>query len=127
VSDLEYPTPAGVAAPISAYSPVVVSGDHVFVAGQVAFDQDRRLVEGGIGAQTGQTIENLRLTLAAAGCDLTDVVKVNAYLADRGDVPEYNRAYRDGFPVPYPARTTIVCGLSEGILVEIEAIARRRR
>jgi 2-iminobutanoate/2-iminopropanoate deaminase len=126
MAHLEHPVPEGVAAPVAPYSPVVVSGDHVFVSGQVGFDPDRRLVDGGIEPQTRQTLENLRRTLRAAGCDLADVAKINAYLARREDVEVYNRIHRETFPEPHPARTTIVCGLSEGILVEIEAVARRR-
>lgn len=36
--------PKGVAAPVAPYSPVVVSGDLVFLAGQVPFDEDANLV-----------------------------------------------------------------------------------
>ena len=116
--------PDGVAVPKPPYSPVVVSGDLVFTAGQVPFDADGNVVGEDIAEQTRQTLENIRLCLEAAGCTLDDVVKVNAYLADLADFPGYNAVYEQTFAKPYPARTTVQAGLV-GVKVEIEAIARR--
>jgi 2-iminobutanoate/2-iminopropanoate deaminase len=117
--------PEGVVRPRLPYSPVVVAGDQVFTAGQVGFDGEGNLVEGGVGAQTRQALDNLRACLQAGGCDLADVVKVTAFLDDLGDVEEYNAVYREYFDEPYPARTTVGVDLPGGILVEIEAVAQR--
>ena len=72
--------PDRLARPQAPYAPVVVSGDHVFTAGQVAFDAGGAPIGGGIEAQTRQALENLRLCLDAAGCTFDDVVKVSAFL-----------------------------------------------
>jgi 2-iminobutanoate/2-iminopropanoate deaminase len=117
--------PDGVATPKPPFSQVVVSGDLVLTAGQVAFDADGELVAGGIEEQTRRALENLRACLAAAGCSPDDVLKVGAFLADLGDFDGYNAAYREFFEPPYPARTTVGAALPGGILVEIEAVARR--
>jgi 2-iminobutanoate/2-iminopropanoate deaminase len=117
--------PPDVATPKAPYSPVVVSGDHVFTAGQVGFDASGELVGSDIASQTRRALENVRASLAAAHCGLDDVVKVNAYLVDLGDFEGYNAVYREFFAAPYPARTTVQAGLPPGILVEIEAVARR--
>ena len=117
--------PPDVATPKAPYSPVVVSGDHVFTAGQVAFDATGAVVAEDRDAQTRQALRNVRSCLAAAGCTLEDVVKVNAYLADLGDFDAYNSVYREFFSEPFPARTTVQAGLPPGLLVEIEAVARR--
>jgi 2-iminobutanoate/2-iminopropanoate deaminase len=53
------------------------------------------------------------------------VIKVTAFLADLGDFAAYNDVYREYFDEPYPARTTVGVSLATGILVEIEAVARR--
>ncbi len=53
------------------------------------------------------------------------MLKVNAFLADLGDFEGYNRVYRELFAEPYPARTSVQAGLPPGVLVEIEAVARR--
>ena len=117
--------PEGLARPAAPYSPVVVSGDHVFTAGQVAFDATGAVVAEDMDAQTRQALRNVQSCLAAAGCTLEDVVKVNAYLADLGDFDAYNSVYREFFSEPYPARTTIQCGLAGGMRIEIDAVARR--
>ena len=118
--------PEGVVRPRAPYSPVVVSGDHVFTAGQVGFDLDGDVVEGGVAAQTRQALENLRACLEAGGSDLEHVVKVTAFLVDLGDFEAYNEVYRTFFSEPYPARTTVGASLPGTLRVEIEAVARLR-
>jgi 2-iminobutanoate/2-iminopropanoate deaminase len=116
--------PEDLARPAAPYSPVVVSGDLVFTAGQVGFDESGRLVADDVGGQCRQALENIRTCLQAAGCDLDDVIKVNAFLTDLGNFPAFNDVYREYFEVPYPARSTVGVSLPAGILVEIEAVAR---
>jgi 2-iminobutanoate/2-iminopropanoate deaminase len=120
--DARFPDATRPAAP---YSPAVVSGDHVYTAGQVAFGADGAIVPGGVAEQTRQVFANLQRCLEAAGCTLDDVVKVNAYLTDLASFEDFNAVYREAFSEPYPARTTIQAGLVAGLLVEIEAVARR--
>ena len=117
--------PEGIAKPRPPYSPVVISGDMVYTAGQVAYDAAGALVEGGIEEQTRRALENVRTCLESAGCTLDDVVKVTAFLVDLGEVAGYNDVYREFFDEPYPARSTVQAGLAPGVLVEIEAVARR--
>lgn len=116
--------PNGVAVPAAPYSPVVVSGDLVFTAGQVATRPDGSIAEGGIEAQTRQVLDNVEACLAAAGASLEDVVKVTAFLADLVDLEVYNRVYAERFSAPYPARSTVGVALAPGLLVEIEVVAR---
>jgi len=118
------PQPDGVVRPKAPYSPVVVDGGLVYTAGQVAFDEKGELVAGGIEAQTRRALENLTACLRAAGCELGDVLKVNAYLADLGDFEGFNAVYREFFEEPFPARTTVGVALPGALLVEIEATAR---
>src|SRR4029077_8049628 len=117
--------PEGLATPKPPYSPVVVAGDTVYTAGQIANGPDGNLVEGGIVEQTRQTLENVRTCVEAGGLTMGDVVKVNAYLADLADFPGYNQVYVEFFDAPYPARTSVQAGLPAGVLVEIGAFARR--
>ena len=117
--------PEGLAKPRPPYSPVVVSGDLVYTAGQVAFDPAGTLIEGGIVEQTRRTLENVRTCLEAVGCTMDDVLKVTAFLSDLGDFAGYNEVYEEFFDEPYPARTSVQAGLPPGTLVEIEVVARR--
>ena len=116
--------PEGVARPKAPYSPVVVDSGLVYTAGQVAFDAQGELVAGGIEEQSRQALANLTACLRAAGAELSDVLKVNAYLTDLGDFPGFNAVYSEIFSEPYPARTTVGVSLPGGLLVEIEAVAR---
>ena len=56
---------------------------------------------------------------------MDDVVKTTVFLADLADFPTFNEIYAGHFTRPYPARTTVQAGLAPGLLVEIEAVARR--
>ena len=118
------PTPQGVVTPRAPYSPVIRSGDLVYTAGQVAFDVNGDVVPGGVAEQSRQVLANLEACLAAAGCTLDDVLKVNVFLVDLAEFAEFNEVYRAAFTEPYPARTTVQAGLVEPFRVEIEAVAR---
>jgi 2-iminobutanoate/2-iminopropanoate deaminase len=98
----------------------------VLTAGQVAFDAEGNIVSDEIEAQARQVFDNLRRCLEAAGSNLGEVVKLNAFLSDFDDFETYNDVYRQYFSAPYPARTTVQAGLAPGLRIEVEAIARRR-
>lgn len=61
--------------------------------------------------------------LANEGLTLADVVQARAYVARQEDIAEYNRLYREFFPEPYPARTTIVSCLGTMLKFEIDVTA----
>jgi Endoribonuclease L-PSP len=69
-----------------------------------------------------RSMEHLRRILRACGSDLDKVARVNAYVKDAADLPEYNRLYREYFKPPYPARTTITNCLGK-VKFEIDVIA----
>jgi len=117
--------PDGVPVPAPPYSPVVAAGDLVFTAGQVAMDPAGAIVAGGVAEQTEQVLRNVAACMAAAGCSLDDVVKTTVFLDDLADFPAFNEIYARHFTRPFPARTTVQAGLAPGVLVEIEAVARR--
>jgi len=117
--------PHDVPVPAPPYSPVVVSGDLVFTAGQIAMDRSGAIVPGGIAEQTEQVLRNVAACLAAAGCTMDDVVKTTVFVADLDDFAALNEVYARHFAEPFPARSTVQVGLAPGLLVEIETVARR--
>ena len=125
MSENEFIQPDDVARPTFPYTPVVASGDLVVTAGQVANDATGAVVSDDVEAQCRQVLDNIRACLRAAGCELSDVIKVNAFLPDLGNFDVYNAVYREYFSEPYPARTTVGAALAPGLHVEIEVIARR--
>lgn len=104
------------------YSPVLeVDARHLVVlSGQVAVDPEGRVVGVTIEEQTAATLRNCANHLAAAGCTLADVFKVNIYLADLADWSRFNTVYEQLMEEPLPARTAIQAVLLPGFLVEIE-------
>lgn len=108
------------------YSHAIVANGFVFCSGQVGIDPTTgKLVEGGVGAQTTQTLKNLEAVLISAGTSLTNVVKVNVFLKHISDFQAMNAAYAAIFTAGQPARSTVgdlVLPLNEA-LVEIEVVA----
>jgi 2-iminobutanoate/2-iminopropanoate deaminase len=113
---------------IGPYSQGIAIGDLVFTAGQGGVDPaTRKMVEGGIQAQTRQTLKNVAAILEAAGSAMENVVKTTVYLKDIGEFAQMNAVYAEFFPKDPPARTTIqAAALPMGLSVEIEAIAIRK-
>ena len=111
--------------PLGPYSPFVRAGDFVIVSGQGGM-VDGAVVEGGVGAQTVQTMRNLADRLADAGAELSDVVKTMCFLTDMATFAEFNDAYIAAFGDHRPARSTVeVSALPGGVNVEIEAVAHK--
>ncbi len=113
------------APPIGPYSLGIAANGFVFVAGQAGVDPGtRKLVPGGITAETRQTLENIKNILEAAGCTLADVVSTNVYLVNMGDFAAMNQVYGEYFKESPPARTTVgVAALPIGAAVEITVLA----
>ena len=110
---------------IGPYSQAVHVGDFLFTSGQVGLDPATgQLVEGGIEAETNQTLKNLGAVLKAGGATWAEVAKTTIFLADMADFAVVNRIYGEVAVSPAPARSTVqVAGLPRGARVEIEAIA----
>ena len=106
------------------FSEAVRVGDFLFLSGQLGGDSSGRLAPGGIAAETQQTMENIRATLARHGSSLDRIVKVTVFLADFDEWAEMNRVYVTYFPNHLPARSALGAGgLALGARVEIECIA----
>ena len=107
------------------FSRAVAAGGFVYVSGQVAMDKSGEIIAGGIVPQTEQTIANIRAILQDAGCDLSDVVKVNAWLDDPRDFWSFNRVFERHFGAAPPARSTVASALMVDAKVEMDVIAYR--
>ncbi len=106
------------------FSDVVIVDNLLFLSGQIGRDHSKgELVDGGIQAQTRQTIENIKAVLAHNQSDLGHVVKCTVILSDIQDFDAFNEIYKQYFPNK-PARTTFAAsGLAAGALIEIEVVA----
>lgn len=110
----------------SAMSHVVsASGRIVAVSGQVALDQEGRLVgEGDFEAQATQVFENLELALEAGGATFADVIRLNSYLSDITNLGRLRDVRVRYLGEPFPAATAVEARLAmPELLIEIEALA----
>ena len=112
-------------AAIGPYNQAIVANGLVFTAGQIALiPGEKRIVDGGVEAQTERVLENLKAVLEAAGSALDRVVKTTVFLVDMADFPTMNEVYARYFPGDAPARATVaVKQLPMDVRVEIEAVA----
>ena len=114
-------------AAIGPYSQAIEVNGFVYASGQLPIDPTTgNFPEGGVAAQTRQSILNAENILQAAGTDLKHVVKTTVYLADMADFGAMNEVYAQFFSEPYPARSAVaVKDLPKGALVEIEVLAAK--
>jgi 2-iminobutanoate/2-iminopropanoate deaminase len=109
------------------YSQGIVAGDLVFVSGQLGIDPGTgQVVEGGIGPQTEQAMQNLAAVLEEAGTGLDRVAMTSIFLVALEDFQPMNEVYASHMSEPYPARATVeIAALPSGARVEIAMIAVR--
>jgi enamine deaminase RidA (YjgF/YER057c/UK114 family) len=121
--------PPGLAAPKGYANGIAARGTLVFVAGQVGWNAEQRIVGDDFVAQARQALENIVAVLAQAGARPEHIVRMTWYVVDKheylGCGPALGAAYRDVIGRHYPAMSAVqVAGLvEEGARVEIEATA----
>jgi 2-iminobutanoate/2-iminopropanoate deaminase len=102
--------------------------DHKYtleVGGQVGLDpKTGKLVEGGIAAQTEQTLKNIKAVLSEVGWTFKNLTKLRVFLVDFKDYGAMNWVYAKYLSEDSPARAAVaVKGLPLGALIEIECVA----
>jgi enamine deaminase RidA (YjgF/YER057c/UK114 family) len=109
---------------------VVGAAQLVFVAGQVAWDAEQRLVGAGdFARQFAQALENVLACVRAAGGQPEHVVRLTIYVTDKRQylacTRELGATWKRLFGRHYPAMALVQVAdlLEQGALVEIEATA----
>ncbi len=112
-------------APIGPYNQAVLSGDMLFISGQIALIPGTSdLANADINTEANQVMKNLKAILSEAGMDFNNVVKTTIFLSDMSLFGEVNEIYGSYFTSDYPARETVaVKGLPKNVNVEISMIA----
>ena len=125
--DIEHLSFSSAPQKVAPFSHAVRAGDNLFITGQMPTlkNDNTKLVDGGIEAQTHQVMKNLIDVLNAAGSSLEKVIFARVYLVNFGDFDKMNSVYASYFAKDkLPARTCIgVTGLAVGASVEIDFIA----
>ena len=123
--------PPSIAKPSGYAHGVLVEGGRVlFLAGQTGMGPEGNIASpGDLVAQFAQALFNLKAVVEAAGGTMTDIVKLNLYVADKAvykaNLKPIGEAYRSFFGRYYPAMTLVEVKslFDDEALVEIEGIA----
>ena len=107
------------------YSPGVLAGKTLYIAGQIDMDPQTGAQPKGIAEQTRMAMTNVGHVLRAAGMDFGNVVTCHVQLANMAEYKEMNEVYGTFFgPTHFPARTTLEFpGLPGGARIEVSCIA----
>lgn len=116
------------AAPAANYVSYVISGNMLYISGQVGIDPDTAQIVGpGFAEQAHQALKNVRALVENAGFSMQDIIKITVFLTRLEDFSELNAIYREYFSEPYPTRSTVGISLQPAsLLIEIEGVAIRR-
>ena len=111
--------------PIGPYSQAVMTGNLLFISGQIALDRATgNFVNANIKDEATQVMKNIEAILKAAGLGFPNVVKSTIFLKNMGDFPQVNEVYGSYFKDLPPARETVeVSKLPKEANVEISCIA----
>ncbi|WP_020119126.1 RidA family protein [Streptomyces canus] len=106
---------------------VLGRGRFVAVSGQVAVDEDGKVVgERDAVAQARQVFENLRRCLAAAGATFDEVLKLTYFVSDMAHLPAIRAARAAHIPddrLPAASAVQVAALVRPEFLLEIEAFA----
>ncbi len=89
------------------YSPGILAGDTLYVAGQVGRTPGTNSYPESFEDEVKYTLDNVGAILKEAGYSFDDAVAVQVYLTDIELFQRMNAVYMKYFPEPRPARTTV--------------------
>ena len=123
-TEIEWLNPPGTDITNRPYSTAVRVDNMLYLSGALGIEPGTRaLAEGGIQAETRQTLENISASLEMFGSSLDRVVKCTVFLADIAEWSAMNEVYMTFFPNK-PARSAVGnSGLGLDARVEIECMA----
>lgn len=121
--------PGSLAKPVGYSHGVRGQGELLFVAGQIGWTREGRVVSDDIVAQFGQALDNVLAVVAAAGGRPQSIARLTLYVTNRVEYRERRKAlgeaYRQRMGKHYPAMTLLEVKalLEDHAKVEIEATA----
>lgn len=118
---------AAAPAPIGPYNQAIQVGDFLFISGQICIDAATgELKNKDLQQETHQVMHNLKVILAEAGMDFSNVIKTTIYITDMNRFAEINEVYGKYFNGYFPARETVqASALPKFVNVEISMIASK--
>lgn len=109
---------------IGPYSQAILSGNTLYVSGQLPINPITNEIPLDTASQTLQCLKNIEAILKEASMDLTNVVKCTVLLKDMNGFNQMNEVYANFFGNHKPARMAYeVSRLPKDVLVEIDCVA----
>lgn len=108
------------------YSAAVIHGPTIYLSGMYGCDTDGAVVSDDFREQARATFRNIGTVLGDCGAGYEDLIFIRTFVLRQGDFPAYVEVRREFLEEPFPA-TLGICVPEfsyEGMLIEIEAIAR---
>ena len=122
--------PASLAEPVGYNNGILAEGGRLlFVAGQIGWDRERRIVSDDFADQFALALENVIAVVREAGGEPANIVRLLIFVTDKKEyaarLKSVGAAYRQLMGKHYPAMSLVeVSSLLEDLAkVEIEAIA----
>lgn len=110
-------------AAIGPYSQAIISGNMLYTSGQIPIDPATGNIPEGVEAQAEQVFTNIKNLIAAAGTDISKVVKTVVFISDMNDFAKINEIYAKYFTEPFPARSCVqVARLPKDVSLEVETV-----
>jgi reactive intermediate/imine deaminase len=88
----------------------VLSGDTLYVAGQIGIDTQTGNAPTDPGAEAHLVMDTVKRIVESAGLTMDDLASVTVYCTDLGLYDTFNAVYRTYFHGHYPARAFIGSG-----------------
>ena len=110
------------------FSEATVVNGIIFLSGEIGTLPDGTLIDGGIEAETRQTLTNIKNKLEKMGGSMDDIFKCTCMLSDIKDWPLMSQEYKKFFNTQkLPARSAFAgSGLALGAKLEIECMAIKK-
>jgi len=122
--------PKALAGPVGYSNGIMAEGGKLlFVAGQIGWDLERRIVSDDFPEQFAQALSNVIAVVREAGGETSSIVKMLIFITDKQEylarLKDVGTAYRQLMGKHFPAMSLVeVAGLVEDLAkVEIEAVA----
>ncbi|MGE0062611.1 MAG: RidA family protein [Xanthobacteraceae bacterium] len=127
--DFEFLQPAGWAEPKGYANGIAATGRQVYVAGQIGWTAQQKLISDDFVAQAEQALANIVAVLKEAGAEPSHIVRLTWYVTDKPSYVsrqrEIGEAYRRVIGRHFPAMTLLVVSAlaEDAAKIEIEATA----
>ena len=114
-------------AAVGTYSQGVIHNGVYYFSGQIGLDPATMEMKESFDGQLAQILKNIDGLLESQNITKKEIIKTTIFMTDLSLFESVNKAYKEYFEQPYPARSCVqVPALPKGALIEIEILAAEK-